>query len=179
MRRRLGWVLMAVALIGCVPRAKAPTPAASVNDLSGDGPIVTVGTSLNTPTPTPRPSTTPIPTPAPTEDPDTYTPFAIGVTLTLDATSINLPPPEGETALYPFTTQAHADVLMSNGLRSSQVTWSASNPALVRIDASGIVTALGTIPGTVDLLATSQDGKAFASASLEVTGHSDLGVVVD
>lgn len=178
--RRLGWVLLAITLLGCKPGVTVPAPSGQTDALvvvGGSG-----GTTTASPTPTPSPSPHPTPSPTPTpvpEDPNSYVPFAIGVTPTIDATTINLPPPEGELALYPYTTRVSADVLMSNGFHSTQVSWSSSNPDLASVDGQGNVTARGLVPGTVEIIATSLDNKASGSVSLTVTGYTDLGVVVE
>lgn len=189
MRRVFVGVTLAIALLGCVPISlKVPR---GVQNSAGEAPVEeptaspeasiiggVVGSDGGNPSPTPRPNPTPTLTPSPTPSEAEYVPFAIALTVKIASDSINVPPPPGAPVLYSYATQASAEVLLSNGLKTSKVSWSSSNPSIATVDASGSVMAAGTA-GTAVIIATSLDGRATGSVRLTVLNLGDLDVVVD
>jgi len=84
-----------------------------------------------------------------------------------------------ESAFTP-STQLTARVRLSNGQDSSAVRWSSSDPARVRVDASGRVTALADAsPGPVAITATSfVDPTRSATVELLVRGQGLIGITI-
>ncbi|MBO9539148.1 Ig-like domain-containing protein [bacterium] len=133
-----------------------------------------------TPSPTPTTNKTPTPTPSatPTAEETPATPFAINVQPWLAMNTLVVAPSNGASPLYPYTTTATVEVLLSNGHRQATAQWDTSDHAIATVDTAGLVSA-GNTPGTVEIFATSLDGRASASVTLTVLSKGGAIIEVD
>lgn len=169
-------------ITGVVPAPKGSGSGTGTDVIGGvsNGGGSQNGTSgTPTPAPTPTPTKTPSPTPTATTEATPPAPFAVAVyDLVLGANSVTVAPPLGMTALYPYTTTVSAKVLLSNGDRQATVQWDTSNHAIATVDSQGFVTA-GSVPGAVRIIATSLDGQASDSLTLNVVSTGGATIEVD
>lgn len=154
--------------------AKKPSPTSSA--LDGD-----VSGSDDDPAPTPSPTPTPSPSPSPT-------PQIVATSVSISPASLRLSVPAGigtgALANYPTAATLSAIVTMSNGSTSSAVTWDSLDPVMATISATtGALSILapgsGSGPWTVQIKATSLDGKATGTRNVTVTYEGDVALTVE
>ncbi len=184
---------MAALLAACLP--------SNLFGQLADLPAETPG-ALEAPSSTPPPVTggfggdLPISSPAPTATPTALATLAPGVARAVEVTinadglpitedgkpktiiSLNRLPRVGATPLFDTSRQFEASILLSNGLFSNRATWRSTRPDTAAVDANGLVTA-GNATGSTDIVATSEDGQASASARVILTDDAAAEVVVD
>ena len=79
--------------------------------------------------------------------------------------------------VFPTSLQLSAEVDMSDGKKSSVVTWTSSAPEIAVVGPTGLVEARST-PGTATITANSEDGKASATVLVEVRDGGQANVEV-
>lgn len=169
-------LILSMALGGCTP-GRSPVQGAA--ELPEEAAVLD-GQILLPPDPNPDPGqTTPSlsPTTAPSEAP--YTPFSVDVAVYSDHADLNTAPPPGEPETYRSTAKVSALVTMSNGYHNQDVTWESSSPEMATVDAYGNVQGVGTMAGTVSIVAYARDRKASGSITLQVTNLGDAELSVN
>lgn len=151
----------------------SPEPAASASSrpTQVSGGILVEGTA--TPGPSAQPSAGPsaaAPTPTPVPGP-----YAIDVKIKPDRVFLGMRPPADARPLMDHTAQLSATITLSTGLKSSQATWTSTDPTVVKVDATGFIEAQDK-KGEALITATSEDGRA--SGSVRVTVKDDAGTEV-
>ncbi|MBM3266412.1 MAG: Ig-like domain-containing protein [Candidatus Sericytochromatia bacterium] len=186
-----GWAAAAL-LTACLPNFNlfgAGLPIEVPSDLPSETPTVppvTVGFGgePSTRTPTPGPPATPLPTQPPqVARAVEVTILADGVPVTENgspkgAITLNRLPREGVIPIFAVKKQLSVSVLLSNGILAQKASWKSSRPDTAAVDENGLVTA-GNATGSTDIVATSEDGKASASAKVTLTDDGAADVVID
>ncbi|MBM3270698.1 MAG: Ig-like domain-containing protein [Candidatus Sericytochromatia bacterium] len=180
---------------GSADPAVTPTPTASATSVAATGspsPGATgtvapaTGSASPTPTPSPGASGGGGASPVPTIDPASPS-QAVFFTTPGSTFRITLPPDPTSTAPpanLPTTVKLAAYVLLGDSVStSSAILWKSSDPTIAKVDATGLVTAVGRGAGVAPwytvISAVAADNLASASRTVEVVADGEIGVSVE